>query len=228
MRRWLIPLLLTLGLFTDWMLLSWLNQQLGFARTLLIVVAFIPWGLYLQFTQGARVRDQLFDAFRTGQRIPETAMEGVMVMVGGVLMIVPGVMSSLLGLAMVLPLSRRTLSPLVLNAITMMLPDVSGVGTPGTGVPGAGAPGGSSVFGVRVEGASARGTAAGFGSTGFGPDVVDANPNGRRAAGGSRSSGRASSSGSAGSSSGGPRAPRKSIDAEVVRIERNDPPNQGR
>ena len=211
MRRWLIPLLLTLGLFTDWMMLNWLYQQLGFALTLFMVVAFIPWGLYLQFTQGARVRDQLFDAFRTGQRIPETAMEGIMVMVGGVMMIVPGVLSSLLGLAMVLPLTRRALSPLVLKAITMMLPEVS-----------------HTTIGAGQAGVSGR--AAGFGATGVGPDVVDANPHGTPRQGrtnphGAPRQGRANPSGQPGAS---PREPRKSISAEVVRIERNDQNGQGR
>lgn len=228
MRRWIIPLILTLGLFADWMLLNYLYNTIGFANTLLIVVLFIPWGLYLQFSQGAAIRDQLFEAFRTGQRIPETALEGVMVMIGGVMMIVPGVLSSLLGLAMVLPWSRRLLRPLVVKGFSMMLPEVGAVGS------------GASVFGSAVRGSgfggsagssagSASGSAAGFGSTGFGADVVDANPQGPRAGSGSSGAGRSASrpasggSGWAGSGRTGSSG-RKSIEAEVVNIERNDRP----
>lgn len=230
MRRWIIPLVLTLGLFTDWMLLNYLYNTIGFANTLLIVVLFIPWGLYLQFSQGAAIRDQLFEAFRTGQRIPETALEGVMVMLGGVMMIVPGVLSSLLGLAMVLPWTRRALRPLVMKGFSMMLPEVSG------------ATAGASVFGQAMRGAGVTsspgggrvptGSASGFGSTGFGDDVVDANPRGARpggaASGGHRGApGNRGTTGRTGSTRHGGstgRSGRKSIEAEVVNIERNDRP----
>lgn len=218
MRRWIIPIAFTLGLFADWMLLNYLYNTIGFANTLLIVVLFIPWGLYLQFSQGAAIRDQLMDAFRTGQRIPETALEGVMVMIGGVMMIVPGVLSSLLGLAMVLPWTRRALRPLVVKGFSLMLPEVGGATT------------GASIFGQAMRGVGVNsgpgggrvptGSASGFGSTGFGADVVDANPRGARP-GGAASGGRSGSTGRSGTTG---RSGRKSIEAEVVHIERNDRP----
>lgn len=218
MRRWIIPLLFTIGLFTDWMLLNYLYNTIGFANTLLIVVLFIPWGLYLQFSQGAAIRDQLIEAFRTGQHIPETALEGVMVMIGGVMMIVPGVLSSLIGLAMVLPATRRVLRPLVIRGFNMMLPDVSSAGEHAAvfSIPGAGRPSGSS-----------SGSATGVGATGLGADMVDANPHGsqpRTSASGSSHGFR--SSAQPGSRGTGQKRPygRKSIEAEVVNIERNDPP----
>lgn len=284
MSRWIIPLLLTLGLFADWMLLSYLYNTIGFAATLLIVVLFIPWGLYLQFSQSAAIRDQLFEAFRTGQRIPETALEGVMVMLGGVMMIVPGVLSSLLGLAMVLPASRTMLAPLVMQRLVMMLPpevsagDVSGSvgGSSGARDRGASftnfsggrgsARGDSDSRGAR--GTVPRGSAGSRGphdtSYGFGRDVVDANPGRSRARKtgadygprgrastrepgprkpgqrgysttvpgfgqvdpsqyGQPGSGQAGS-GQAGSGGGRGSNGRKSIEAEIVNIERNDKP----
>ncbi|WP_336250229.1 FxsA family protein [Stomatohabitans albus] len=118
MKRWLIPLALTVGVFVDWMLLSYLKDHIGLAFTLLIVVMFMPWGLYLQFSQGKVVRDQLVEAFMTGQRMPQAAMEGAMVMVGGMLMILPGVISSLLGLAFAWPTTRRLLSPLFVRIVS--------------------------------------------------------------------------------------------------------------
>lgn len=208
--------MLTLGLFTDWMLLNYLYNTIGFANTLFIVVLFIPWGLYLQFSQGVAIRDQLIEAFRSGQRIPETALEGVMVMIGGVMMIVPGVLSSLLGLAMVLPWTRRALRPLVVKGFSLMLPEVNatsvGAATIGSAVRGAG------------FGSAAAGAAGARSATGFGADVVDANPHGRRSGRPSPNRGPSRGAQSSGGSGRTGTPGRKSIEAEIVNIERNDRP----
>lgn len=88
-------------------LLIKLGTRIGTANTLLLVVATGAAGAWLAREQGLRVIREFNAAAREGRVPADQLMDGFLVAVGGALLITPGVMTDLVGLALVAPWSRR-------------------------------------------------------------------------------------------------------------------------
>lgn len=63
-------------------------------------------GAYLIQTEGRRVWRQAQQQMQSGQPPGHTLLEGLCVLAGGILLIVPGFVSDLIGLTLLLPLTR--------------------------------------------------------------------------------------------------------------------------
>lgn len=238
-----------LSLIAEYAFLTWLVGQIGFASTLVLVLLFIPWGLYLQFSQGQAIRLQLAEAMRLGRPLSDLLAQGALVMAGSVLMIIPGVLSSLLGLLCVLPLTRKLFSPLAISLANRFV--IKQIGDPlgpmaggtiggmaggmagGMGTGPGGMAGGVRIGGATRPGASRPGTGhtqgAGGRRSGYqpgtteavqGPGARGASPHGRGVAQGQGGHGQ-------GGQGRGSQSPRKQISAEIIEIERNDRPHPG-
>lgn len=99
--------LLALVAIVDW---------LGFAATVFLLVVGGLAGMWLVRREGARAAFALADAVRSG-RVPHTEMtDGALVGLAGLLFVIPGFVSDLVGLLLVLPptrsLARRRLTAL--------------------------------------------------------------------------------------------------------------------
>ena len=102
---YLVVELLVLVAVVDW---------LGFAATVLLLVVGGLAGMWLARREGARAAFALADAVRSG-RVPHVEMtDGALVGLAGLLFVVPGIVSDVLGLLLVLPptraLARRRLT----------------------------------------------------------------------------------------------------------------------
>jgi UPF0716 protein FxsA len=81
---------------------SWL----GFGWTLLLLMAGAMAGMWLVRREGARTSLALADAVRGGRAAHAELTDGALVGLAGLLILVPGVVSDVLGLLLVLPPSR--------------------------------------------------------------------------------------------------------------------------
>ncbi|MFG3615656.1 FxsA family protein [Nocardia sp. NPDC047654] len=90
------------------------GQLIGVLPTILVLIAGSAAGLLLVGSQGRRVFEQFRRAAR-GEVAPGTAVaDGALVAAGGVLMFVPGLVTSLFGLLLLLPPTRVLVRPLVM------------------------------------------------------------------------------------------------------------------
>ncbi|WP_181723664.1 FxsA family protein [Nocardia gipuzkoensis] len=90
-----------------------IGQLIGVLPTVLVLIAGSAAGMLLVGAQGRRVFEQFRRAAR-GEVAPGAAVaDGALVAAGGVLMFVPGLVTSLFGLLLLLPPTRSLLRPLV-------------------------------------------------------------------------------------------------------------------
>jgi UPF0716 protein FxsA len=110
-------LLFVLVPFAELYILIRIGKVIGAWYTLLGVIAVGLCGAYLAKQQGLRVFRQWQGALAEG-RLPEEGMlGGVLVLLGSVLLITPGILTDVVGLALLLPWTRRALAPIVRRAI---------------------------------------------------------------------------------------------------------------
>lgn len=106
--RILLVLFVVVPLAELYMLL-WVSRLIGFWPTVAITLVTGIIGGSLAKREGLKVWRQWNDAV-SQLRIPETGIvEGVLVLVGGVLLVTPGVLTDMIGFLLLFPASRRPL-----------------------------------------------------------------------------------------------------------------------
>ena len=95
---------------TELYLLLWVSRRIGFVETLLLTVVTGMVGASLAKREGLKVwRD--YQAALSELRPPDTGViDGLLVLLGGALLITPGVLTDVLGLLLLLPWSRTRLA----------------------------------------------------------------------------------------------------------------------
>ncbi len=102
-------------------LLLWLGSLIGFWPTVAITVVTGVLGGSLAKREGLRVYRQWRDALDE-MRAPETGIvEGVLVLLGGALLITPGVLTDITGVLLLLPPTRRPIAARVRRAVDARL-----------------------------------------------------------------------------------------------------------
>jgi UPF0716 protein FxsA len=137
----LLRLLLLMTLFpvVETAILVAIGAKVGPLPTFALVVGTGLLGATFAKREGLAVLRQLGQEMSTGLPPAERLVEGALVAMGGLLLITPGVLSDLLGLALVIPWTRRAFVPRVL-AWARRNVTVVGVGGPPPGAPRPAAP----------------------------------------------------------------------------------------
>jgi UPF0716 protein FxsA len=110
-------LLFVLVPFAELYILIRIGRVIGAWYTLLGVIAVGLCGAYLAKQQGLRVFRQWQAALNEGRLPEEGILGGILVLLGSVLLITPGVLTDVVGLALLLPWTRRALAPIVRRAV---------------------------------------------------------------------------------------------------------------
>ena len=134
--------------FELWLLIQ-LGQWIGALETVLIIVVTGGLGAFLAKREGLGVLRALQAELTQGIPPGERLVEGLLVLIGGVLLITPGVLTDLTGFVLIMPWSRRWLAPRIQRwAMKRLLPAEGGAGAfPGGGGGFGGFGGGSVTFG---------------------------------------------------------------------------------
>jgi len=101
----LLLLLLLLPFMELWLLLRF-TDRFGLAGTLLLVVGSAMLGTTLARRQGLRVMQDMHRQTQQGQMPAAAMMDGMMISLAGLLLILPGLITDILGLALLIPLVR--------------------------------------------------------------------------------------------------------------------------
>jgi UPF0716 protein FxsA len=103
--------------FAELFILIRIGRVVGAWYTLLGVIAVGLLGAYLAKRQGLRVIRDWQDALNQGRLPEEGLVGGILALVGCVLLITPGILTDVMGLALLLPVTRRAIVPFVKRAI---------------------------------------------------------------------------------------------------------------
>lgn len=119
-RRWLLPALVVgfigISIAEVW-LLTTVGQLIGVLPTLAILIAEALLGSWLLRREGTKAWRALVDAYGTGRMPSGQLADAALVLVGGIMLILPGFFTDVIGLLCLLPWTR----PLARRAIGMLI-----------------------------------------------------------------------------------------------------------
>lgn len=123
MRRLLLVLLVLLITvpIIEISVIVFVGQQIGPVPTVLLLLGSAIIGTWLLRREGAKALRALREAQQAGRTPALEAVEGVLVLLGGLMMMMPGFVTDLLGLLLVLPLTRRFSARIALGRIARWL-----------------------------------------------------------------------------------------------------------
>ncbi len=98
-------LLVTIPIFEVWLLLK-VGERIGFWPTVAILLAEAVLGAWLMRREGARAWKALTDAFATGKVPTGELAEAALILVGGVLLMLPGFLTDVFGFLFLLRWTR--------------------------------------------------------------------------------------------------------------------------
>lgn len=110
-------LLFTVVPVVELYLLITIGQRLGAEPTIGLVLVTGLLGATLARREGARVLRNWQEAMARGQMPKEGVISSVLVLVGGVLLVTPGVLTDVTGLLLLVPWSRRRIAGVVRNRL---------------------------------------------------------------------------------------------------------------
>jgi len=116
MRRLLIIVgLLVIVPIIEIAVLVAVGQQIGLAWTLLLMLGTSALGAWLLRHEGGRAWRAFQTDLAAGRPPGVTATDGLLVLIGGIFMLVPGFVSDIIGLLMIAPPTRRLARALILH-----------------------------------------------------------------------------------------------------------------
>ena len=98
--------------FELWLLFQ-VKEQLGLLETLWLVILTGIVGASMAKRQGLMVIQDLQEQSKKGIPPTQTLVEGVLVLVGGVLLVTPGILTDAFGFSLIIPFTRRLWAPAV-------------------------------------------------------------------------------------------------------------------
>ena len=116
--------------------LLWLGSTLGPTTSFLVILLTGIVGAWLAKREGVGVLQQLQQDLQGGLPSGSRVMEGALVVVGGLLLVTPGVFTDAFGFALIIPWTRRFIAPRVLRFLMNRLGDSVVIGV-NPGRPGA-------------------------------------------------------------------------------------------
>jgi UPF0716 protein FxsA len=109
------------------------SQLIGVTWTVLLILFSVPLGMWAVRSQGRAVWQRLTDGIAVGRPPGRDVLDGALVLLGGVLFILPGFISDVIGALLLLPPSRAGLRGLLVRNFQGRF--VRRVGGFSTGVP---------------------------------------------------------------------------------------------
>jgi len=89
------------------MLLIKIGEVLGFWMALLVVIGTGALGAFLARLEGWRAWQEVQSATRRGEMPTEAILEAVLILIAGIVLITPGILTDIAGLLILFPLTRK-------------------------------------------------------------------------------------------------------------------------
>lgn len=88
-------------------ILVWLGSRIGFLPTIASILITGVLGTFLARAQGARVLREIRVELEAGRAPAARMLDGLLILIGGLCLLAPGVITDLFGLALLLPPTRN-------------------------------------------------------------------------------------------------------------------------
>lgn len=138
--RWLVVIFVGVPLL-ELYLLAWLADVIGFPTTIAITLVTGIVGSWLAKREGLRAWRQWRSSLDALQAPEIGLIEGLLILVGGALLITPGVLTDVMGFALLLPPTRKALAEVVKTRVTHYVEvHTTSVGSPTPRRPSTGGP----------------------------------------------------------------------------------------
>ncbi|OCS88351.1 FxsA family protein [Caryophanon tenue] len=92
-----------------------LGNQVGILPTLLIIVGTGALGIYLSRKEGFKAVRNLQASVQSGQPPAPALIDAALTLIGGIILILPGFLTDILGIIFILPFTRKLLKPILYN-----------------------------------------------------------------------------------------------------------------
>lgn len=93
------------------------GQLIGVWFTLLLILAAGAIGLFLAKQQGLETWRKAQEQIQYGYMPGNEIIDGICILIGGVLLVIPGLISDVIGIIFLLPLTRKFIKPLIIRMI---------------------------------------------------------------------------------------------------------------
>ncbi len=106
-----------------------LGQSFGLANALLLIIGTGILGAYIARIQGFLVMQRIQEQTQKGLMPTEEMIDGAMILVGGVTLLTPGLITDILGFLLLIPISRNVIKFWLKKKFKQTLEEQSGVMT---------------------------------------------------------------------------------------------------
>ncbi|EJQ49741.1 hypothetical protein IEE_00865 [Bacillus cereus BAG5X1-1] len=114
--KWLLFLLIVIPAI-EIMVLIGSSHVIGLWSTFAMIVFTGIVGVYLAKRQGFKVLREIQFRLNRGEMPGDTVLDGIFIFVGGILLVLPGYVTDIIGFIFVVPVTRALLKPLVMKWI---------------------------------------------------------------------------------------------------------------
>ncbi|EEK76716.1 membrane protein FxsA [Bacillus cereus] len=112
--KWLLFLLILIPAVEITVLIG-SSHIIGLWSTFAMIVFTGVLGVYLAKRQGFKVLREIQSKLNRGEMPGEAVLDGIFVFVGGILLVLPGYVTDVMGFIFVIPITRALLKPLVMK-----------------------------------------------------------------------------------------------------------------
>jgi len=103
-----------------WVLFQ-VSERIGFLETIWLIIITGVVGAAMSKREGVKVIHELKESIRKGQPPGNSVIEGILVLIGGLLLITPGIMTDIFGFSLIFPFTRKRLAPLIQKATSQSM-----------------------------------------------------------------------------------------------------------
>lgn len=97
------------------------GKTIGVIPTIVLIVLTGVCGAWLAKKQGIETVRKAQHQMQTGQPLGETLVDGLCILIGGIFLLSPGFLSDVIGVLLLVPISRSLLKPFLLRIIQKMI-----------------------------------------------------------------------------------------------------------
>ncbi|PPA71620.1 FxsA family protein [Jeotgalibacillus proteolyticus] len=112
--RWLMLLIIVIPAIEIAVLIS-IGNAIGVLPTFLLIIATGVFGAYLAKSQGLQAIRNVQNQMGVQKPAGEIVLDGVCILIGGVLLLTPGFISDIAGFLLLIPRTRNGFKPLIYN-----------------------------------------------------------------------------------------------------------------